>query len=431
MFVTVFPNFPPRAPLYYRTARADSIQFASITTTFQSWAPRPLPSSWAPRACGLYYWRAGDSSTPQPTQPVTAPMWSRPLTYQPYPLVLGYYGISTGDVQAVDSPVVPAWSARFVAQGRPPIQAGALYYRQQTERDTSAPSSVQPETTHPWRPQTLSAPRFRADLFQVIQSADVSGQNATPADETPQSWAPRSLSPIRPFTGYLFRQDITSDAQPTQSPLELPWRRPITYTPLPLTVRFDSIRGGDVPTPPTPAEATNATWAPRPLSGSKPSPAWPLAFWSPNTDQVEEPTSQFQVSWQYQTNYERLARHFLGRYLQSGVRDGVVVPEPPTFPGYVPAPIRVTQVPAIARWLYRQAPPMDFDQTPELSTYPGYVPRPLWPFMAPRGAYMYYRSDRALDDPLPKPTPTFHGNNAMNYMRRLELLGVRLGMTAV
>jgi hypothetical protein len=155
-------------------------------------------------------------------------------------------------------------------------------------------------------------------------------------------------------------------------------------------------------------------------------------IWNQPTDNIEEPGSQFQVLWTYQTEYERKVRLLFSRYLQEAGISGVQVPEPATFPGFVPRPIRIEQLPQIAKELYwfNQAKDQNAAATPEADTFPSFTGRPMWPFMVPKGAYAYYFSGLGKDIPAPLPTPTFHGNNAIIYMRRLELLGVRLGMTA-
>lgn len=463
MFVLVF--YSPVAP---RAALLGYLQSGEAQPELglePRWVPRPLKQPARP-PLGQYYWPSPEtgSSAVSPGTDTPGPTWKRPITYQPIPLVVFFPGILGADVPA-PTDTVSVWRARFIAQMRPPLQTRFLYqealrtndnapgaanftfpwvarflrtakppagiqqyFQRTTEHDASAPAAVQDATAQPWRPQWVQPTKLPAATFQVIQQQDDTGQNATAEGDQPFSWRP-------PITyqrqGVQIRFGYALDEQPVQDAAAPTWQKPITYTPQDVIVRFPGIVGGDVPTPPTPAADTNATWAPRPLSIPKVPPSWRYIWNQPN-DNIDEPGSQFQVFWQYQTAYERTARQFMARYLQSKSVDGVSIAEASTFPGYVPKPLRIEQLPKIARYLFqRGAQDTSAAATPEASTFPGYVPKPLWPFMAPRGAYMYYRSGLGKDVPPPLPTPTQHGHNSILYMRRLELLGIRLGMTAV
>lgn len=422
MFVLAYPEPRIRAPRYYRDAEARDVP-AATDGDAPSWRPPILYKPAWPVTV--------DFATATETPITTSVTWrSRPLwpIRPPSATQWLYFRSVETAFDETPQPNPTFWSARFIQTRKAPPFV-SLYYRNQTERDASV-APGQTETGHPWRAPITYKVQYPAALFQVIQQYDATGENATPVEVQPSSWMPRPLAQHRPYVGYLFRQDITSDAQPTQPAPSTTWRPPQTFKPYKLIVRFTGILGGDVPTPPTPFESTNATWFPKPLTVPKVPGSWRY-IWNTPTDFIDEAPSQFTVFWQYQSNYERLVRQFFQRNLQGGARDGVAIPEQSTFPGFVNRTIRLEDVPAIARLLYRQAPPMDFDTTPEPSTFPGWVPRPLWPFMAPRGAYMYYRSGFGKDEPAPLPPPTFHGNNSVIYLRRLELLGIRLSMTAV
>jgi hypothetical protein len=322
------------------------------------------------------------------------------------------------------------WPTKTVKVQKPPAFV-SLYYRNASERVTDAPDANQQAPALSWRAPVTYKRNYPAALFQIIQQYDATGEDATGVGSQEASWVPRPFKAWKPFTGYLFNQNVTPDDQAVQRAPETYWRRPHTFTPAwPITITFPGIKGDD--TPEAPAEsAFGRAWTPRPLRIERINPAWRLAFWSPNTDRIDEPTSQFMVLWRYQTNYERTVRQFFNHILQGEATDGVSIPEPATFEGFTNRLIKVNEVPKLARLLYQQNTAQDFSIPPEPPTPHGWTPKPLWPFMAPKGAYMYYRSGHGKDEPAPLPTPSTVGRNTVLYMRRLELLGVRLGMTSV
>lgn len=370
-----------------------------------------------------------DAATSAPAPPVPTPISATIIVFQEYRVRTSPYIwqplLPTND----NAPSAPAfdfpWRAQFINTPKPPVTIGA-YLWQNSEHDAStavqadgAPSTLLPR---------MQQPTFPAARLPLYQNPDETGFNATAVTDTGLSWTPRPLPQPKPVTRYYYGQIHSAADQPVQQPPFQAWRRPVTYEPQPIVVRFNGIVGGDVPTPPTPFADTPATWFPRPLQQPKVPPSWRYV-WNTPTDNVDEPGTQFQVIWNYQTNYERRARQ-IQPLLHAGDVTGVSVAEQSTYPGWTGRPMRIEQVPKIARQLYQQQPPEDFNQTAEQSTFPSFVGRKMWPFMAPRGAYAFYWSGQGKDVPPPKPTPTFHQPPTKMYMRRQELLGVRLAMTS-
>lgn len=337
---------------------------------------------------------------------------------------LYYRSAGAGDLQPSAVSTVASWSPHLLALSSPPPAAFGLYYRQP---DTSSSALVQAETqpswrppiTYPWRP-TASA------LYNFQTAAETAGGGGPTAQSTPPPWRPQRLWATPPLTSYLFATSAQDPPPVAGIETASTWRPPITVQPWPLIVQFTSIRGGDVPAAPTPSVTTEASWRPQRLPQPWVQPTRYL--FNPATDPAEETSAQFQVFWQYATNYEGLVRRTISLRQQVD-SSGPVIVEASTFPSWTGRPLQLSQVPAIAKLLYQNNPAQDLNATPEAPAFPGWQPKPLWPFAAPLGTYLYYRSDRALDVPPPKPTPTAHGRNEILYMRRLELLGVRAGLT--
>lgn len=256
------------------------------------------------------------------------------------------------------------------------------------------------------------------------------GEDVPPADvqlDTKEHVLRPLRQPPPPKTLYLFSPAISGTSIPEphthQQWSKPPLQRP--YQPGPMLRQILTNLANPEPGPQSEAQSL---WI---VSRMQP-PTRPILryLFNPAQDVQEEPSSQFTVFWSYQTRYEDKVRQAFLRSLQSGSKDGVQIPESPSFPGFTNRPIRVNQVPAIAKLLYQNNPAQDFNSTPEGPTFEGFVNRRMWPFMAPKGAYMYYRSGFSKDEPDPLPTPSGGGRLPVIYMRRLELLGVRWGISA-